>query len=110
MNTYQDIRTLQSAKPETTIQPFHKGLGSMQQAMEPGEIVQQGWNLLRPRSSPPQAWAIPSILQIGEGDDIRVGDMIGFDISHPCLTFDRWRYLPVLDAAYNVLDVVETFF
>jgi D-serine dehydratase len=36
--------------------------------------------------------------------------MIGFDISHPCLTFDRWRYLPVLDAAYNVVDVVETFF
>jgi D-serine dehydratase len=36
--------------------------------------------------------------------------MIGFDISHPCLTFDRWRYLPVLDDGYNVIDVVETFF
>jgi D-serine dehydratase len=51
-----------------------------------------------------------AFLQIGEGDDIQVGDMIGFDISHPCLTFDRWRYLPVVDAAYNVIDVVETFF
>jgi D-serine dehydratase len=51
-----------------------------------------------------------AFLQIGEGDDIKVGDMIGFDISHPCLTFDRWRYLPVLDAGYNVIDVVETFF
>jgi D-serine dehydratase len=28
-------------------------------------------------------------LRIAEGDDIRVGDMIGFDISHPCLTFDH---------------------
>jgi D-serine dehydratase len=51
-----------------------------------------------------------AFLQISEGDDIKVGDMIGFDISHPCLTFDRWRYLPVLDAGYNVIDVVETFF
>jgi D-serine dehydratase len=49
-------------------------------------------------------------LQIGSGDDIRVGDMIGFDISHPCLTFDKWRYLPVLDGEYQVIDVVQTFF
>ena len=31
-------------------------------------------------------------------EDIRVGDMIAFDISHPCLTFDKWRHLPVLNA------------
>jgi D-serine dehydratase len=49
-------------------------------------------------------------LQIAEGDDIRVGDMIGFDISHPCLTFDKWRYLPVLNNNYEVIDVVQTFF
>ena len=41
---------------------------------------------------------------------LMVGDMIGFDISHPCLTFDKWRYLPVLDSSYTVIDVVETFF
>jgi len=28
-------------------------------------------------------------LEIAAGDDVRVGDMIAFDISHPCLTFDR---------------------
>jgi len=49
-------------------------------------------------------------LHIAEGDDIRVGDMIGFDISHPCLTFDKWRYLPVLDSGYRVIDVIQTFF
>ena len=49
-------------------------------------------------------------MEIGEGDDIRVGDMIGFDISHPCLTFDRWRYLALVDGDYNVLDLIETFF
>ena len=49
-------------------------------------------------------------LQIAEGDEIRVGDMIGFDISHPCLTFDKWRCLPVLNPEYEVVDVVKTFF
>jgi len=49
-------------------------------------------------------------LQVAAHDDLRVGDMIGFDISHPCLTFDKWRALPVLDAEYQVVDVVRTFF
>ncbi|HEV2273136.1 MAG TPA: amino acid deaminase [Acidobacteriaceae bacterium] len=49
-------------------------------------------------------------LQIEKGDRIAVGDMIGFDISHPCLTFDRWRYLPVLDGEFRITDLVETFF
>jgi D-serine dehydratase len=49
-------------------------------------------------------------LQITRQDDLRVGDMIGFDISHPCLTFDKWRLLPVLDAEYQVIDIIQTFF
>ncbi len=49
-------------------------------------------------------------MKISEGDDVRVGDMIGLDISHPCLTFDKWRYLPVLDSSYQVIDIVQTFF
>jgi D-serine dehydratase len=49
-------------------------------------------------------------LQIAGGADIRVGDMIGFDISHPCLTFDKWRVLPMLNRDYDVVDVVQTFF
>jgi len=49
-------------------------------------------------------------LRIEGGADIRVGDMIAFDISHPCLTFDKWRYLAVLDSSFQVIDIVETFF
>ena len=49
-------------------------------------------------------------MKITEGDDVRVGDMVGLDISHPCLTFDKWRYLPVLDSNYQVIDIVQTFF
>jgi len=49
-------------------------------------------------------------LQIEPGDDLRVGDMIAFDISHPCLTFDKWRTLPILNKDYQVIDIVQTFF
>jgi D-serine dehydratase len=49
-------------------------------------------------------------MKISDGDDIRVGDMIGLDISHPCLTFDKWRFLPVLNSNYQVIDIVQTFF
>ena len=51
-----------------------------------------------------------AFMQIGEGDDIQVGDMIAFDISHPCLTFDKWRQVLLVDEQYRVIDVAETFF
>ena len=61
-------------------------------------------------------WAVTKLmdqhafLQIHAGDDLRVGDMIAFDICHPCLTFDKWRTLPILDANYQVIDIIQTFF
>jgi D-serine deaminase-like pyridoxal phosphate-dependent protein len=65
---------------------------------------------------PPSHWVINKMmdqhafLQIRDADDIRVGDMIGFDICHPCLTFDKWRTLPILNADFRVIDIVQTFF
>jgi D-serine dehydratase len=64
----------------------------------------------------PAHWTVTKLmdqhayLKIAVGDDIRVGDMIGFDISHPCLTFDKWRTIPLLNANYQVIDVIETYF
>jgi D-serine dehydratase len=49
-------------------------------------------------------------LAVAKSDDLRVGDMIGFDICHPCLTFDKWRTLPIVDDQYQVVDIVQTFF
>jgi D-serine dehydratase len=64
----------------------------------------------------PEHWVMTKMmdqhayLSIAAGDDLRVGDMIAFDICHPCLTFDKWRTLPIVDAQYQVVDVVQTFF
>jgi D-serine deaminase-like pyridoxal phosphate-dependent protein len=66
--------------------------------------------------APPADWKLIRImdqhafLQINSGDDIHVGDMVVFDISHPCLTFDKWRYLSIVDSSYRVIDTVEMFF
>jgi D-serine dehydratase len=64
----------------------------------------------------PDRWTLTKMmdqhayLRIEPEDDLHVGDMIGFDISHPCLTFDKWRTLAVLDAQFDVIDVIETYF
>ncbi|CAL8475312.1 amino acid deaminase [Caballeronia novacaledonica] len=66
--------------------------------------------------SPDEGWEIFGLmdqhayLRIKPGDDVKVGDMIAFDISHPCLTFDKWRQVLVVDPKYRVTEVIETFF
>ncbi len=39
-----------------------------------------------------------------------VGDMVGFGISHPCTTFDKWPVICIVDDAYDVVAAVRTFF
>ena len=51
-----------------------------------------------------------AFMQVPAGADLHVGDMLALDISHPCLTFDKWRQLLVVDDNYTVIDAVETFF
>jgi D-serine dehydratase len=86
---------------------FDSGLPSPAQHFRTGEVA--------PKKTPAH-WSLTKMmdqhayLQIAPQDDLRVGDMIGFDISHPCLTFDKWRVLPVLNSKYQVVDVIQTFF
>jgi len=64
----------------------------------------------------PSYWEVTKLmdqhgyLKIAPGDDVRVGDMVAFNISHPCLTFDKWRVLAVVDKKYDVVDLVRTYF
>jgi D-serine dehydratase len=46
----------------------------------------------------------------GAGAAPRVGDRVGLGISHPCTTFDKWRWLAVVDDGYDVVDAVTTAF
>ncbi|MDP3708245.1 MAG: amino acid deaminase [Polaromonas sp.] len=41
---------------------------------------------------------------------LQVGDLVALGISHPCTTFDKWRWMPVVDENYRVCDALVTCF
>jgi D-serine deaminase-like pyridoxal phosphate-dependent protein len=49
-------------------------------------------------------------LSVADGVQVAVGDLIQFGISHPCTAFDKWRFIPVVDDAGVVVDVLHTYF
>jgi D-serine dehydratase len=51
-----------------------------------------------------------AFLAISPETDLRVGDLVGLGISHPCTTFDRWRLILRVDEQYNVVGGVRTYF
>jgi D-serine dehydratase len=70
----------------------------------PREIdASEGWKIF-------QMMDQHAYMQIPQDADIKVGDMIAFDISHPCLTFDKWRQVLMVDQSYQVTEVIGTYF
>jgi D-serine dehydratase len=39
-----------------------------------------------------------------------VGDRVGLGISHPCTTFDKWHWMPIVENDYRVSDAVSLHF
>lgn len=51
-----------------------------------------------------------AFVRIDPDTDWQVGDLVASGISHPCTAFDKWRFMPVVDDDYTVIDGVLTFF
>jgi D-serine dehydratase len=49
-------------------------------------------------------------LEIPTGSPLAVGDMVAFGISHPCLTFDKWRVIHIVNAQYTIVKSIRTYF
>ncbi|MDX5376505.1 MAG: amino acid deaminase [Halomonas sp.] len=45
-----------------------------------------------------------------DADDVAVGDIVAFGASHPCLTFDKWRQLLLVNEALKAKDSLATCF
>ncbi|PLZ03369.1 amino acid deaminase [Burkholderia sp. WAC0059] len=79
-------------------------------------VVDEDARRLPREVSPDERWEVFAMMdqhaymRIPAGANLRVGDLIGFDISHPCLTFDKWRQLLLVDPEYRVTEVIETLF
>jgi len=51
-----------------------------------------------------------AMLKLAPEAEVKVGDILLFSTSHPCLTFDKWKALLLVDDSYNVLETLETGF
>jgi D-serine dehydratase len=49
-------------------------------------------------------------VRLATDSDWQVGDLVASGVSHPCTAFDKWRFLPIVDDDYTVIDGVLTFF
>jgi D-serine dehydratase len=49
-------------------------------------------------------------MDVPDDAPLAICDMVAFGISHPCLTFDKWQVIPVVDDDYNVVSAIRTFF
>jgi D-serine dehydratase len=49
-------------------------------------------------------------LDLQAGARLDVGDLVGFGISHPCTTFDKWRAIPVVEADGTIAEIAQTYF
>lgn len=65
----------------------------------------------------PAHWQIDALndqhayLRLGaDAAGLQVGDRVALGISHPCATFDRWRWLAVVDDDLTVVDALTTCF
>jgi D-serine dehydratase len=49
-------------------------------------------------------------MTVPQDSPLAVGDMVGFGISHPCTTFDKWQVVSLVDDDYNIVSAIKTFF
>ena len=79
----------------------------------PRSATQSGYTTVVPA---PEDWKVYAMMDqhafmsIPENADLKVGDMLVFDICHPCLTFDKWRQLLLVNEQWDVTGAVTTWF
>jgi D-serine dehydratase len=65
----------------------------------------------------PRHWSVSGMndqhayLRLGEdAAGLRVGDRVSLGISHPCTTFDKWRWMAIVDDDWRIVDALVTWF
>lgn len=51
-----------------------------------------------------------AFMTVAPGCELKVGDIIAFGASHPCLTFDKWRSGCLVDENLQVIESFDTYF
>jgi D-serine dehydratase len=74
-----------------------------------------GANVRTPRVVPPDHRITAlndqhGYLDLPADSPLQVGDLVGFGVSHPCLTFDRWQTILLVNDDYDVVGAIRTYF
>ena len=51
-----------------------------------------------------------AFMTVAPGVELRIGDIISFGTSHPCLTFDKWQVGCLVDEQLQVVESLRTCF
>ncbi|WP_153394005.1 amino acid deaminase [Ornithinicoccus halotolerans] len=51
-----------------------------------------------------------AFVRLPDSRELPVGSWLGCGVSHPCTTFDKWRYMPVVDEENVVVGGIDTYF
>ncbi len=100
------------------------GMGKRDVAFDAGLPIPElhyrpSWRHTQPDASPqtaPRDWQVTAVMDqhaylvCPKDTDIAVGDMIAFSSSHPCLTFDKWKHIAVINDEYQVTQLLNTYF
>ncbi|WP_286233895.1 amino acid deaminase [Thalassotalea sediminis] len=50
------------------------------------------------------------MLEVETDADLKPGDLMCFSTSHPCLTFDKWRFIGIVNDEHVITKQVKTYF
>lgn len=87
---------------------YDAGLPSPLLCYEPGVVPAQGVDV-----SACKVTAVMdqhAFMTVAPGCELKVGDIIAFGSSHPCLTFDKWRSGCLVDENLQVIERFDTYF
>lgn len=104
---------LSQPEPDLALIGFGKRDVSYDLGLPVPRVVKRGEVAVRPLSGQASIFALNdqhAYMRLTAEEDLRVGDLVGCGISHPCTTFDKWRLIPVVDDEYRVIDAVLTYF
>jgi len=47
--------------------------------------------------------------RVASSSSVRVGDLVGMHVSHPCTSFDKFRLIPLVDDHYRVTNAIRSY-
>jgi len=77
--------------------PFAAARNGEVRTLDPGELTVTALNDHHARA------------RLAGSSPLRVGDLVGLHISHPCTSFDKFPFVPLVDDAYRVREVIRCY-